>query len=125
MTGAFPLAVNFQLKQNGTLWRALRVGFCVLVFFFALHAKTAVYGGGAPARLAPSTTAKLWPSEQKMEVQTFDAGAGALFCMAALCLVEPLVRREVFVHSAFVTPPPDVRSRRHLHRFLRPPPVQA
>jgi hypothetical protein len=125
MSGVIRLAVNLQLKQNGTLWRALSVGFCVLVFFFALHAKTAVYGGGTPGRLTPSTTAKLWSGEQKMEVQTFDAGAGVLFCMAVLCLLEPLVRREVSVHSAFLAPPPRHQCLRYLHRFLRPPPVQA
>jgi hypothetical protein len=117
--------LNLQLKQNRTLWRAMRVGFCVLVFFFALHAKTAAYGGGTPGRLTPSTTAKLWPSEQKMETQSSDAGAGLLFCMVVLCLIEPYVRREAFVQSAFFAPPPIHHSRLHLHRFLRPPPIQA
>jgi len=117
--------VNLQLKQNGMLWCATRVAFCVLVFFFALHAKTAVYGGGTSGRLTPATTCKLWPNEQKMERQTFDAGAGAVFCMVVLCLVEPYIRREPYVHSAFLAPPPSHHSRLHFHRFLRPPPVQA
>ena len=41
------------------------VALCVLVFMFALHAKTAVYNGGAPAKVTPSTASKLWLNGQK------------------------------------------------------------
>jgi len=111
--------------QNQKLWRSLAVAFCALVFFFALHAKTAVYNGGTSGNLTPSTACKLWTSGQKMEAQSFDAGGEVLFWMAVLCLFEPYLRREPRVHSAFLLPPPSNLLLRHLHRFLRPPPVLA
>ncbi len=111
--------------QNKTLWRALSVAFCVLVFFFALHAKTAVYNGGAPAKLTPSTASKLWTSGQKMELRSFAVGSGVLLCMALFCLFELYFRREPRVCNAYLVPPPSNLRLRHLHRFLRPPPVSA
>ena len=120
-----PLSVNLRIMQNKGLWRALAIAFCALVFFFALHAKTAVYSGGASAKLTPSTACKLWPSGQKMEAQSFSAGGGVLFWMSVLCLFGPFFRREPRVNSAFLAPPPYYLPLRYLHRFLRPPPVLA
>lgn len=97
---------------------------CALVFLFALHAKTAVYNGGAPAKITPTTASKLWLSGQKMEVLSVDSISAVLFWMAVLCLFTPFFRREPIVHSVFLTPPPRNYSLRYLQRFLRPPPVQ-
>ncbi|MGA2905581.1 MAG: hypothetical protein ABSD98_17280, partial [Candidatus Korobacteraceae bacterium] len=73
-------ALNLRIMQNKTLWRAMPVAFCALVFFFALHAKTAVYNAGPAGKLTPSTACKLWSSGQKMQAQSqsqsFDASAG-------------------------------------------------
>ena len=55
--------------QHERLWRGLLLMLCALVFMFALHAKTAVYNGSAPAKVTPSTASKLWLNGQKMEVQ--------------------------------------------------------
>jgi hypothetical protein len=117
--------VNLRIKQSKALWRAVAIAFCALVFFFALHAKTAVYNDGAPAKLTPSTSCKLWSSGQKMEAQSLRAGGPVLFWMAVLCFFTPFVRREPGLSSVFVAPPPSNLPLRYLHRFLRPPPVLA
>ena len=122
---ASPLAVNLRIMQNKHLWRAFGVAFCALVFFFALHAKTAVYNNGAPAKLTPSTSCKLWTSSQKMETPSLGVSGGVLFWMAALLLLTLYLRRHVCVCSAFLVPPPGILPLRHLSRFLRPPPVLA
>ncbi len=111
--------------QNKKLWRAMSVAFCALVFFFALHAKTAAYNRGALAKLTPSTASKLWLSGQKMEAQLFATGSEVLLWMAVFCLFEPYFPRDPRVRSAFLAPPPRNLPLRFLHRFLRPPPVLA
>jgi hypothetical protein len=121
--GEFLVAVNIRIKQNQTLWRGLALFFCALVFFFALHAKTSVYNGAAPAKLTPSTSCKLWSSTQRLEAKSFATGNGVLLWMALFCLFEPYFRREPRAHSAFLVPFPSNLPLRHLHRFLRPPPV--
>jgi len=124
-------ALNLRIMQNKTLWHAVSVAFCALVFFFALHAKTAVYHDGTAGKLTPSTACKLWSSGQKMQAQSqtqsqsYDASAGLLFWMAVLSLFTPYFHRQPRVHSAFGTPPASNLSLWYLHQFLRPPPVQA
>jgi hypothetical protein len=111
--------------HNKTLRRALLLMLCALVFLFALRAKTAVYNGGAPVKVTPSTASKLWLSGQKMEVRSVDSGSATLFWMAVLCLFTLYLHREPRVQSVFLIPPPTDRSRQYLHRFLRPPPVRS
>ena|SRR5580704_649382 len=111
--------------HNRTLRRTLLLLMCVLVFLFALRAKTAVYNGGAPAKVTPTTASKLWLSVQKMELQSADASGGVLFCVAVLCLFGLSLRREPRVQRILVTPAPNNISQHYLHRFLRPPPFQA
>jgi hypothetical protein len=118
-----PLPVNLGTNQNKARLRWLTIAFCALVFFFALHAKTAVYNGGKSAKLSPSTSCKLWSSGQKMETKSFATGSGVLFWMALFCLLAPYFRSEPRTHSAFIAPFPSNLLRHHLHRFLRPPPV--
>lgn len=112
--------------QSKMYWRAAAVVFCALVFFFALHAKTAVYSSAPSAKVTASTASKLWvSSSQKMEVPPVDSASGLLFWMAVLCFFAVYLVRAPHVQRGFVIP-----SARHLplwqlHRFLRPPPVQA
>lgn len=123
--GGFFTGVNLRTNQNKAWLRALTVAFCALVFFFALHAKTSVYNGGKTAKLSPSTSCKLWSTGQKMETKSFATGSGVLFWMALFCLFAPNFRPETRAHSAFAIPFPSNLLLRHLHRFLRPPPVLA
>jgi hypothetical protein len=112
------------LTRNKPLWRATLLWLCALVFFFALHAKLAVYTGGAPAKVTPSTASKLWLSSQKMETQTPQSTGVVLFWIAFTCLFGLYLHREPKVRSAELTPPPNDLKLRHLRRFLRPPPSQ-
>jgi len=97
---------------------------CGLVFFFALHAKIAVYNGGAPVKLTPSTASKLWVNGQKLDLLTDDSSSSAVFWMAFFCLWGLYLQRERRVPQVFLTPRPSNLTLRHLHPFLRPPPVQ-
>jgi hypothetical protein len=116
--------VNLRIMQNKVLWRTVALVFCALVFFFALHAKTAVYEGSA-AKVTPSTASKLWESGQKLEPPTLKSSTGTvLFWMAAICLLSLYFHNERLAQSVFVVPAPTDRSLRHLNRFLRPPPFQ-
>jgi len=116
--------VSLRIMQNRVLWRTLGLAFCALVFFFALHAKTAVYEGSA-AKITPSTASKLWVSGQKLEIPTLKSCTGTLlFWMAAICLLSLYFHNERLAQSVFVVPAPKDRPLRHLHRFLRPPPFQ-
>jgi hypothetical protein len=117
--------VTFRTNHNKPWLRALAIAFCALVFFFALHAKTAVYNGNSSAKLSPSTSSKLWSSGQEMEAKSFAPGSGVLFWMALFCLFAPYFRPEPQPHGAFLAPSPSNLPLRHLHRFLRPPPVLA
>ena len=116
--------LNRIFMRNETLWRATLLWLCSLVFFFALHAKLAVYNGDAPAKVTPSTASKLWVSSQKMESQTLESAGVVLFWIAFTSLFSLYLHREPRVQSVFVTPPPTLFPQRHLRRFLRPPPVQ-
>jgi hypothetical protein len=116
--------VNLRIMQNKVFWRTLALAFCALVFFFALHAKTSVYNGSS-ANVTPSTASKLWVSGQKMETHAPEsATGGVLFWMSVLCLFGLYFHSERIFESAFLEPAPCNLPLRHLHRFLRPPPVQ-
>jgi hypothetical protein len=101
------------------------VALCALVFFFALRAKTAVYNGGAPAKVTPSTASKLWLSSQKMEVQPVDTNAAILFWMTILSFFALFLHREPRIQRIGITPLPRNISLLYLHHFLRPPPLKA
>ncbi len=98
---------------------------CALVLFFAFHAKLAVYNHGAPIQVTPSTASKLWLSSQKMEAQTLESASALLFWIAFSCFFSLYLHREPKVRAAFVAPLPQSVPLRYLHRFLRPPPLQA
>ena len=116
--------LNRLFMRKNILWRATLLWLCALVFFFALHAKTAVYNGGSPAKATPSTASKLWLSGQKMEAQTLQSAGVVLFWIAFTCLFSLYLHRQPRVLSAVVIPSPNNLRLRYLHRFLRPPPSQ-
>jgi hypothetical protein len=113
------------MMQNRTLRRTLLLAVCVLVFLFALRAKVAVYNGNAPAKVTPTTSAKLWLSGQKMEVQSLDSSTAIWFWLALLSLFTLVLHRESIAQVASRSPLPSNVSLRYLHRFLRPPPFLA
>ena len=69
--------LNPRTKPGKILRAAVPVMFCVLVFFFALHAKTAVYGAASHSKVTPSTASKMWVSGQKMQSRIAPAQAAA------------------------------------------------
>ena len=117
--------MRFSLVQDKTVRCELLFALCALVFFFAWHAKTAVYSGGGPVKATPSTAAKLWLNGQKMGVPSVETSAPPLFATAFLCLWILFERRERVNPSAYFTPPPTRLSLCDRHLFLRPPPVHA
>jgi hypothetical protein len=103
---------------------AVPVLFCVLVFFFALHAKTAVYGAATQTKVTPSTSSKMWVSGQKMDARVLPPSAVPLFCAVVSLLLFVLLNQPRLQVALRVPPPSNLRLR-HLHRFLRPPPFQS
>ena len=106
------------------MWRTLMLGLCGLVFFFALHAKVAVYNDGIPVKATSSTASKLWINGQKMQVRSVDSGPTALFWVALLCLFGLYLQRVGHVQSITLTALPNDLALRYRRCFLRPPPVQ-
>ncbi len=117
--------MSLRKKPNQMLWQTLALSFCALVFFFALHAKTAMYNGGTSTRVTPSTASKLWLSGQKIEVPPVDSGTAMVFWLAVVCLFGLYLQREPRVQNVVLHPPANDLSRWHIHRFLRPPPSQS
>src|SRR5690242_16328713 len=101
------------------------VTFCVLVFFFALHAKTAVYQGASPPKISPATASKMWLSGQKLQapVATIDR-TPSLFWFLVVMLFGFCLNRRPLTQSTVVSPSPRNFRLWYLRRFLRPPPVQ-
>jgi hypothetical protein len=117
--------VTRLFTQNAVFRRAMLLVLCALVLFFAFHAKLAIYDGGAPVKITPSTASKLWLSSQKMEAQTLESASAILFWIAFSCLFSLYLRREPRVSAVLAVPPPRYFALRYLHRFLRPPPAQS
>jgi hypothetical protein len=104
---------------------AVPVMFCVLVFLFALHAKTAVYGTAAQSKVTPSTSGKLWVSGQKLEARVVPTQIAPLFWPLFLSLLGLSLLSRPRLQRAIIIPPPSNLRLWHLHRFLRPPPFQS
>ena len=119
--------MNSKSTHNEGVGRTLLLALCAFVFFFALHAKTALYNGGTPAKVTTSTASKLWlDGQQKMPVvPSVDSSSSALFWIAVFCLYRWYLRREPFIQSALSTVPASTLTLRYLRRFLRPPPFEA
>ena len=107
---------------NPVFWRILLLLACVLVFSFALHAKTAVYERGSHPQA--STSSKLWLTGIKTEQPSTAPVVSLLFWFAAFltCLVCRQMERRY--HAVCETAAPELRRQQYLHRFLRPPPAR-
>lgn len=117
--------LNPRTTKGKILRAAVPVMFCVLVFLFALHAKTAVYGTAAGSRVTPSTASKLWVDGQKMPAQVAPLQIAPLFWPLFLSLLGFYFSTRPRVQSAhIIIPPPSNLRLWQLHRFLRPPPFQ-
>jgi len=82
----------------------LQIALCILVFFFAFHAKTAVYRNGSVTRLAPATSSKLWLKAQERKVETpVLPNLTLLFCVL-LFLQQLLPQRLSSVHMLALPP---------------------
>ena len=104
--------------MNAAFWRVLLLLACMLVFSFALHAKLAVYGHSQPQS---STSSKLWTSEAKIGAPSMDTG----WLLLSLLLVTLYLQLTRNSHGYTAEPVVvrESRRRRHLSRFLRPPPL--
>jgi hypothetical protein len=95
-----------------------------VVFLFALHAKTGVYGSGTSGKVTSSTSAKMWLNGQRAEVEP-TAQAGALLIWFAILFIHHLyLHRKFGVQTLFRAPAPVRLSLLHWRRCLRPPPVR-
>lgn len=105
---------------NPLFWRILLVLACVLVFSFALHAKTAVYGHASPQ---PSTSSKLWMSDAQWQPSTVVPSSTLMWLAAFLSYLGCWhnVRRN---DAAPVVVAREQWRQQYLNRFLRPPPPQ-
>lgn len=110
--------------NNERVWRSLLLGLCALVFFFALHAKTALYNGAAPVKVTTATASKLWLDGQKIEVRSVDSDTDTLFWVAVFCLFGPCLTREPVVQRATLNSAIGTSTLHYRRRFLRPPPRQ-
>ncbi len=96
----------------------------VVVFLFALHAKTAVYGSSTGVKVTSSTSAKLWLNGQKAEVEP-TVQAGTLLTWFATLFIHFLYLHRKFSVQTLSDAPAPVRLRLlNWHHCLRPPPVR-
>jgi len=117
--------LNPRTKRARLLRAAVPAVFCLLVFFFALHAKTAVYSGASQAKVTPSTASKLWVSGQEMQHRLAPPVSVPLFpLLLLLVLVVPTVLCRPAPQCSPVILSSNNFSLRHLRRFLRPPPAR-
>ena len=124
--GIFSLRdIKLQGALKKLLARVLPVAFCVLVFAFALDAKTSLYGPILPANAPTSSFAKLWVSSQKIEAQAVAPVSSIIFIVAAVCLFRLVLHHVPRVQSTLVAPQSSDQRARHQRRFLRPPPALA
>ena len=114
--------MRFQNRRE-TLCRTLVViVVCALVFLFAYHAKTAVYGPST-AKITPVTASKLWVSSQKMEPTPQQSTSMVLSWALVLCFFALHMPRKPLLRHAVETPAPALLPVIELHRFFRPPPA--
>ena len=117
--------LNPRTKRGKLLRVAVPAVFCVLVFFFALHAKTAVYSGTSQAKVTPSTAGKMWVSGHELHQCVVPPVSTPLFPLILLVLLTPTVLCRPVPRYSPVILASNTLSRRHLSRFLRPPPARS
>ena len=103
------------------LWIALAA---VVVFLFAFHAKTGVYGSGTEVKVTASTAAKMWVNAEKTDVEP-QSPSGTLLIWFAILFINYLhLHRRFGVPTLFRAPAPARLSLLHWRHCLRPPPVR-
>jgi hypothetical protein len=94
---------------------------CVLVFVLSYSAKLSLYHSQSNTQANPVSSAKVWLSDQKMELQPDNSFVPALWVISVLLSVlVALPERPVKPDQTSI---PIHSSLLHLQRFLRPPPV--
>ncbi len=95
-----------------------------VVFWFALHAKTGVYGNNNSAKITSATSAKMWLNGQKATVEP-SAQTGALLIWFAILFIHFLhLHRKFHIESSCPTPDPVRLRLLNWSRYLRPPPIR-
>jgi hypothetical protein len=95
-----------------------------VVFLFAFHAKIGVYGGGPGVNATASTSAKMWLSGQRAEVEPTAPSGTWLICFAILFLHHLYLHRKFDVQAVFRVPAPVRLGLLHWRQCLRPPPIR-
>ena len=113
-----------QIQRSRWIRASVPVLLCILVFLFALHAKTAVYGGTSAGKVSPSAASKLWVTSEKMEFRAELLHSVPLFWLFLISVFGLYLSSDCFFRSIVVVPSVSTGRRWRARRFLRPPPVQ-
>lgn len=113
-----------RIQRSRLIRASVPVLFCILVFLFALHAKTAVYGGTSAGKISPSTASKLWVSSEKMEFRAELLHSVPLFWLFLISVFGLYLSRDCSFRSIVAVPSISIRHRWQVRRFQRPPPFQ-
>jgi len=105
------------------LHAAVAVAFSVLVFFFALHAKTAVYGRSSSANITTATASKMLGTTQKLDGRAVQSQTTPVFWLLFVSILSFSLHRRTWLSSAVTLRPANNIPLWQLQRFLRPPPV--
>lgn len=106
-----------------TMWKVVVVGACLCLFLFGLQAKLAQYQDPSPSVTAVRS-AKLWESDQRMEVQNVLDVTGLLLLAILLQFQQSFVETSVPLPVFSRPAPVRLFSLSHLRRFFRPPPAR-
>jgi hypothetical protein len=115
------VTVRSLIKHSAIRWLLLLAA-CLVVFFFAFHAKVGAYDHGLGAKPTPATASKLWVDGQKTEVPSF-ASTLIVLWFAVLLFYQFDLYRAPGIVSSFLTPAAVRVSLLDARRFLRPPPA--
>lgn len=112
-----------RLFKHPAIRRLLLLAACLVVFFFAFHAKVEAYDCGLGATPTAATASKLWVDGQKTEVPSFSSTLVALWFSVILFYEVDLCRAPRIV-SPFRKPTLVRASLLDAHSFRRPPPAR-
>jgi len=110
-----------SLIKHPAIRRLLLLAACLVVFFFAFHAKVEAYDHGLGAKPTPATASKLWVDGQKAEVPSFTLTLIVLW-FAVILLRKVDLRRAPRIVNPFRKPALVRVSVLDAHSFRRPPP---
>jgi hypothetical protein len=116
--------LNPHTRRGKLLRAAVPAVFCLLVFFFALHAKTAIYHGFSQPKVTPSTASKLWVSGYNVHDRVAPPASTPAFLQVLLVLINPTINGRPALDTLTISPSTDL-CLRYSRRFLRPPPLRS